>query len=101
MCIVAGLLPPDGGEIRLRGAPVHLASAEAARRGIAMVHQHFTLVENLTVAENLALALGDRLPWLLPRAAPAEPLAIARRLGWEMDPEARVWQLPRDARQRL
>src|SRR5262245_36490273 len=55
MRILGGLLTPDAGEIRIRGAAVHLSSAEAAARlGIGMVHQHFTLVENLTVADNLA-----------------------------------------------
>ncbi|MFO0073941.1 MAG: ATP-binding cassette domain-containing protein [Gemmatimonas sp.] len=51
-----GLLQPDRGVLRWKGAPHRLASPAAALRlGIGMVHQHFTLVPAMTVAENVAL----------------------------------------------
>src|SRR5579871_992580 len=58
MRVLFGLYRPDGGEIRLGGEPVTIRSpADAISRGIGMVHQHFMLVNTLTVAENVALGL--------------------------------------------
>src|SRR5579872_6233423 len=49
MRALAGLTSPDAGAIHVRGGPVRLRSAkDAARAGIGMVHQHFTLVANFT-----------------------------------------------------
>lgn len=59
MHIAAGLIRPDAGTIEVRGRMTDLHSPRDARRaGIGMVHQHFTTVPTLTVAENLALARG-------------------------------------------
>jgi simple sugar transport system ATP-binding protein len=63
MRIAAGLLRPDAGVIRIRGEVVRLRSPAAAlAAGIGMVHQHFTLVPAMTVAENL-----DEVPALSQR----------------------------------
>ncbi|MFN3293759.1 MAG: ATP-binding cassette domain-containing protein, partial [Gemmobacter sp.] len=59
---IYGLLEPDAGTIRIDGEPVRITSPKIARgHGIAMVFQHFTLVEALDVAENVALGLDERL----------------------------------------
>ena len=59
MKLIYGVETPDEGEILWKGAPVRLASpADARRLGIGMVFQHFSLFETLTVAENIALAMG-------------------------------------------
>ena len=56
MRVLYGFYKPDEGEIRLRGEPVAITSPAAAiARGIGMIHQHFMLVNTLTVAENVAL----------------------------------------------
>src|SRR5262249_61857379 len=58
--IIYGVLRPDGGEVRWRGEPVHIASPAFARKlGIGMVFQHFSLFEALTVAENIALGINE------------------------------------------
>ena len=103
MNVLGGLFAPNAGTIEVRGSPMRFRSArDAATAGIGMVHQHFTLVDNFTVAENLALALPDRTPFFLPRGRLAEePLQIAERLGWKFDPKAPVWQLPVGVQQRL
>lgn len=59
MHIAAGLIRPDAGTMDVHGRRTELRSPRDARRaGIGMVHQHFTTVPALTVAENLALARG-------------------------------------------
>src|SRR5271154_4673326 len=60
MRVLAGLLAPAAGEIRIDGALESLGSArEAMRLGIGMVHQHFMLVPTLTIAENVSLGLSS------------------------------------------
>jgi general nucleoside transport system ATP-binding protein len=59
MNILAGVLAPNEGRILLRGAPIRLGSPrDAIAHGIGMVHQHFMLVPNLSVAENYILGQG-------------------------------------------
>ena len=56
MRVLYGFYKPDEGEIRLRGERVAITSpADAIAHGIGMIHQHFMLVNTLTVAENVAL----------------------------------------------
>ena len=80
--IIYGLLEPTEGTIAINGETVRLSGPEAARaHGIGMVFQHFSLFDNLTVAENIALVMSrDRnLPDLrsrlnaLPVASLSEP----------------------------
>ena len=61
MNVLTGLYHPDEGEIEIGGRVVELHSPrDAIDAGIGMVHQHFRLVETLTVADNLALSMLDR-----------------------------------------
>jgi ABC-type sugar transport system ATPase subunit len=54
MNIVGGVVQPDGGSMRLAGAPYAPASpAEATRNRIAFIHQELNLFTNLTIAENI------------------------------------------------
>ena len=58
--VLAGLLAPDEGQIEIAGRPVALRSARDARAlGVAMVHQHFSLVPRFTGFENVALFNGE------------------------------------------
>ncbi|MBI4517846.1 MAG: ABC transporter ATP-binding protein [Deltaproteobacteria bacterium] len=104
MHVLSGLYRPDAGAIYLDRQAVHFRSPVAARRaGIGMVHQHFTLVDALTVAENLALSHPDR-PRLRLSAATAVQQAteLAGKLGLDIgDPRALTGQLPVGVRQRL
>lgn len=103
MAILAGFALPDSGQVSLDGSPIPLGQPFACRRlGIAMIHQHFTLVPQFTVGENLALARLDGLakPLSVNRlAAPA--LELARDLGWSIDPSVRAGSLPVGAQQRV
>ncbi|MCE2901068.1 MAG: ABC transporter ATP-binding protein [Gemmatimonas sp.] len=98
MRVAFGLLQPDAGVIRWQGAPVTLRSPAAAlASGIGMVHQHFTLVGAMTVAENVALGGHGRFD---PAAAAARVRDVAARAGLVLDPDARVDTLPVGAQQR-
>ena len=99
MRIAFGLLPPDAGAVRVGGAPVALRSPlDAIRLGIGMVHQHFTIIPAMTVAENVALGGRGRF-----RRREAEALVerIGRETGLLLDPAARAGDLPVSAQQRL
>ncbi len=103
MNIACGLVRPDGGTMELDGRGGFPGSpAEARRMRIGMVHQHFTLVDRLTVAENLALSVATA-SWRLDRRAMAQrALDLAAKVGLEIgDPGALVGDLPVGARQRI
>jgi ribose transport system ATP-binding protein len=62
--LIAGVEQPDAGEIRLDGRPVHFAGPAAAQRhGIAVIHQEFNLLPNLTVGQNIYLGHEPRRGW--------------------------------------
>ncbi|HEY0931156.1 MAG TPA: ATP-binding cassette domain-containing protein [Gemmatimonas sp.] len=98
MRVVFGLLTADRGTMHWRGTPLRVRSpAHALSMGIGMVHQHFTLVPAMTVAENVALGghgLFDR------EAAAARVRDVGARAGLSLDPAARVDALPVGAQQR-
>ena len=65
--ILYGLLHADAGTIRWQGEVVRIAApAQARKLGIGMVSQHFSLFDSLTVAENIALGLDERMAMLAP-----------------------------------
>jgi len=103
--ILAGVLLPDEGHVEVRGERIrHHSPAEAIRRKIGMVHQHFMLIEPFTVAENLVLGaepMGD-LGLLLDRAGAERAVEeISRRHGLPVDPRARIADLSVGQRQRV
>jgi ABC-type uncharacterized transport system ATPase subunit len=100
--VIAGLYRPDSGEMLIDGEPtVFKSPKDALAAGIGMVYQHFRLVANLTVAENLAL--GN--PEVGLRLSQSELEAEARELGekydFPVDPTARIWQLSVGQQQRV
>jgi len=103
MRVLAGLVRPDSGEIALDGRPVGIGSPTDARvLGIAMVHQHFTLVPAFTVLENLALSAGrDPMRSIPVRLAAEAAIERARELGWTLDGNARVGSLSVGSQQRV
>ncbi len=99
MRVAFGMLRPDAGTLRVDGRMLSLRSpADAMAAGIGMVHQHFTLVPAMTVAENLALGghgLHD------PQVAAERVQMIALATGFALDPDASVESLPIGAQQRV
>jgi simple sugar transport system ATP-binding protein len=103
MRVLYGLYPPDAGEIRLRGRPVAIGSPAAAiAHGIGMIHQHFMLVDTLTVAENVALGMRSTRGPLTDLEAVSQRIAeLSDRYGLRVDPRALIWQLSVGERQRV
>lgn len=98
MRVAFGMLAPDKGVLRWQGQSLTLRSpADALARGLGMVHQHFSLVPAMTVAENVALGGQGRFH---PRDAAARVRALTERTGLALDPDARVSTLPVGAQQR-
>lgn len=99
MHMAFGMVMPDAGQVRVAGRVRHIAApADAIAAGIGMVHQHFTLVPAMTVAENLALG-GHGL--LRHRAMTTAVVGIATMTGFELDPAAFVESLSIGAQQRV
>src|SRR5215207_73957 len=99
MRIAYGLVHPDAGTIGVHGTTARLAGpADAIARGIGMVHQHFTLVPVMTVAENVALGGHGMLD--LARVA-SRLRALSAQTGFALDADARVESLSVAAQQRV
>ena len=97
--ILYGLLQPTSGSIQFEGQTIRLAGpAEARRLGIGMVFQHFSLFDNLTVAENIALASETAAD--LARIAD-EVATLSGQYGLPLDPRREVWRLSVGERQRI
>jgi ABC-type uncharacterized transport system ATPase subunit len=87
MKILYGFEHADGGEIRIDGAPVVIDSPRAARaHGIGMVFQHFSLIDALSVRDNLALGASDTPFWrgFAPRPSRAEERLLALAPGFDV-----------------
>jgi general nucleoside transport system ATP-binding protein len=99
MKMLIGLVLPDSGTIKLHGEAARITDpVDAARLGIAMVHQHFSLVEALTVWENVALGDVGRLN---PRRTRARVGEISEQFGLDIDPDRRISDLSAGMRQRV
>ena len=99
MRIAFGLLQPDSGFITVEGQRRGLASpADAIAAGIGMVHQQFSLIPAMTVAENVALGGSGRYSFDKVAGILAD---IAERTGLTLDPRRRVAELGSADRQKL
>lgn len=96
---IYGLVRPDSGEMALNGAPFAPSDPRAARdAGVAMVFQHFSLFEALSVAENIALGM-EHPP--RPRDLAARITTVSQTYGLPLDPTEQVANLSAGARQRV
>jgi simple sugar transport system ATP-binding protein len=100
--VIAGLYRPDSGEMLMDGEPVVFKSPkDALAAGVGMVYQHFRLVSNLTVAENLALGNPEVGLRLSQSELEAEAHELGERYDFPVDPSARIWQLSVGQQQRV
>lgn len=102
MNILYGLYRPDKGQVLINGEETRIESCrDAISLGIGMVHQHFMLVENMSVWENIALG-EKKLPFWNPKPKIIEKIkACSEKYGLNVPIEARIWQLSVGQQQRV
>jgi simple sugar transport system ATP-binding protein len=103
MSILSGLYHPTSGEILLEGKPIKIGSPkDAIAFGIGMVYQHFMLIPQLTVLENIMLGMKQaHEPFLDLKAGAAAITGFSNQYGMDIDPQAKVWQLSVGQQQRV
>ncbi len=102
MNILYGLYQPDSGEIIINDRKKRINSPiESIQCGIGMVHQHFMLVKNHSVIENIALGYKDT-PFLFPKKKIKKKIIeFAQKFNFAIDPEKMIWQLSAGEQQRV
>ena len=105
MNVLYGLYEPTSGEVRLDGEPREFGSPrDAIDAGIGMIHQHFMLVDPMTVTENITLGSEPR-KWgglAVDRAGSREAVVdLADRYGFDVDPDARIEDVSVGEQQRV
>ncbi|MEW5784723.1 MAG: ABC transporter ATP-binding protein [Bacillota bacterium] len=103
MNILFGLYQPDRGFIRLRGKDVNIANPNVANDlGIGMVHQHFKLVHNFTVTENIILGMEPTRGLAIDiRSAAARIRELSQKYGLNVDPDAKISDVSVGMQQRV
>src|SRR3954466_14922937 len=102
MKILFGMVRPDSGSIVFKNSELPNGSPrEALRAGIGMIHQHFTLVNAMTVVDNVMLALGESGFWLDRKGVAERITRLSRSYGLGLDPDTLVQDLPLGLRQRV
>ncbi|MGW2050165.1 ABC transporter ATP-binding protein [Streptomyces sp. NPDC001858] len=103
MSVLYGMERADAGSIRIDGSDVRFTSpSDAMAAGLGMVHQSFKLFDSLTVAENIVYAAEPRRFGLVDRAAARRRVReLAAEHALDVDPDARVGELPVGLRQRV
>ncbi|MEO1373495.1 MAG: ATP-binding cassette domain-containing protein, partial [Cyanobacteria bacterium J06635_10] len=101
MNIISGIYQPDKGQIYLQNQAVNITSANVAiKRGIGMIYQHFMLVPQLSVTENIILGMNRN--WRLNiKQKQQEIAALSDSYGLEINPETKVGDLPVGVQQKV
>ena len=104
MSILFGAYSADSGIIKIHGKQVDIKDPNVATElGIGMVHQHFKLVQNYTVTENIVLGMEPRNRWGvldLPKAS-KRVQELSERYGLAVDPKARIEDITVGQQQRV
>ena len=103
MNILSGVMPPDHGTIEVDGRPAEVRSPKSAiKLGIGMVHQHFRLIDGLTVSENIHAGWSETPPVFgRPAVLDDQTRRLADRFGLAVHPDAAVWKLSVGEKQRV
>ncbi len=97
--MIYGILKADKGDIKWQGEAVTISNPAMARRlGIAMVFQHFSLFDSLSVTENIALSMEDAKDMT---ALKQRIIEVSNRYGLPLDPDRHVYTLSVGERQRI
>ena len=103
MNVLFGLYQPEAGEIKVRGKSVKITDPNVANNlGIGMVHQHFMLVENFTVTENIILGSEPTKAGVVNiKDAAKEIKALSERYHLDVDPYAKIEDISVGMQQRV
>ncbi len=103
MKVLFGIETPEEGKIYLSGKEVSIQNPQhAISMGIGMVHQHFMLVESLSVAENLILGVEPKTNGLLDfKKAVQQSQEICEKYNFKIDPTAKIKDLPVGQKQKV
>ena len=104
MNVLYGLYQADKGEVYINGEKINIKNPNIAiEHGIGMVHQHFMLVENFTVTENIVLGseITKKFGITDMKKARAEILNIVKKYGLEVDPDAKIEDISVGMQQRI
>ncbi|MBU8881315.1 ABC transporter ATP-binding protein [Bacillus sp. FJAT-29790] len=108
MSILGGMYEPDEGEIYIRGDKVQISSPNhAAKLNIGMVHQHFKLVSDYTISENITLGVepikkfAGLFPYVDIRSANRKIEELSKNFGLEVDPTKKIADLTVSMQQRV
>ena len=108
MSILGGMYEPDEGEIYIRGEKVQISSPNhAAKLNIGMVHQHFKLVSDYTITENIILGvepikkLAGLFPYVDIRNANRKIEELSKNFGLEVEPTKKIADLTVSMQQRV
>lgn len=108
MSMLFGMYEPDEGEIYIRGQKVHISSpSHATKLNIGMVHQHFKLVKNYTITENIILGQEPKrrflglLPAVDVKGTDKKIAELSKRYGLEVDPTKRIEEINVSTQQRV
>ncbi len=102
MNILYGLYQPDEGEIIINGRKKRINSPlESIQCGIGMVHQHFMLIQNHSVIENIVLGYKDT-PFFFPKIKiKKKVIEFSKQFNFTIDPDKMIWQLSAGEQQRV
>ncbi len=108
MSMLFGMYEPDEGEIYVRGKKERIASPSyATQLNIGMVHQHFKLISNYTITENIIMGVEPQkkylglLPYVDIKNSNAKIAELSKRYGLEVDPTKRIDQVNVSIQQRV
>jgi simple sugar transport system ATP-binding protein len=103
MSILFGLYEADQGSIRVRGRELRIRNPNAAAYKIGMVHQHFKLIPNFTVTENIVLGMEPRSPLgnLDLRSAERRVRELSESYGLAVDPRSKIEDITVGMQQRV
>ena len=103
MAMLFGMYQPDRGTIKINGCEVKIANPNVANDlGIGMVHQHFKLVHNFTITENIILGIEPKKGMSIDLKSAANRVdALSKQYGLDVDPYAKIEDISVGMQQRV
>ena len=102
MNILDGIYHPDSGKIYINSSRVEIKNpADAMKNGVGMIHQHFMLIDTLTVLENVILGLKQQRFYINRKEVSEKIKKVSDNYNLGIDPSTRIWQLSVGEQQRV